>query len=183
MKKEIWKDVEGFEDYEVSTFGKIVSKNYKRKKGFKKELALTNNGHDYLNVKLPSVEGQKTFYIHRLIAIAFIPNPKNKPSINHIDGDKSNNNVDNLEWATYAENQFHSYNVLGKKSPNFGKRGYEMANSIQVKKIQDDGMYKTYGSITETERDGFCRKKVARAIKNNWKYKFCKWEVIPKQND
>lgn len=53
--------------------------------------------------------------IHRLVAITFLPNTDNKPCVNHIDGNPSNNQVDNLEWCTYSENEIHSYTVLGKK--------------------------------------------------------------------
>jgi hypothetical protein len=56
----------------------------------------------------------KRFYIHRLVAIIYIPNPSNKPWVNHIDGNRSNNNINNLEWSTISENIKHSYTNLGR---------------------------------------------------------------------
>ena len=69
----------------------------------------TYAGQGYLSVR-PSIDGkQKTLYIHRLVAETFIPNPEHKPTVNHKDGDKHNNRVDNLEWATCSENTTHAY--------------------------------------------------------------------------
>jgi len=66
-----------------------------------------------------SIEGKTERYlVHRLIAMTFIPNPLSKPCVNHIDGDKLNNDVSNLEWCTYSENEIHSYDVLGKINAN-----------------------------------------------------------------
>lgn len=65
-----------------------------------------------------SIDGKtKRFQVHRLVAMYFIENPLNKPCVNHIDGDKENNNLNNLEWCTYSENENHSYNNLGKINP------------------------------------------------------------------
>lgn len=62
-----------------------------------------------------SINGKtKRFQAHRLVAMYFIENPLNKPCVNHIDGNKENNELNNLEWCTYSENENHSYNVLGK---------------------------------------------------------------------
>lgn len=71
-----------------------------------------NNVCGYLQVALQKHKKRKDEKIHRLVAEAFIPNPENKPQVNHIDGDKTNNNVNNLEWTTTSENQLHSIYVL-----------------------------------------------------------------------
>jgi hypothetical protein len=98
---EIWKDVYGFEGvYQVSSWGRI--KSYKRKKT--NIIKPFNNGSGWMQISLSG----KKFLIHRLVALIFIPNPENKPEVNHKDGIKSNNHVDNLEWVTNQENITHS---------------------------------------------------------------------------
>lgn len=69
------------------------------------------------------VFGNKQVYVHRLIATLFIPNPQKKPCVNHKDGNKKNNSVENLEWVTYSENHLHSYRELGRKTPLGTDRG------------------------------------------------------------
>lgn len=68
---------------------------------------VSNNG--YLRVELWDAGAGRKYSVHRLVALAFIPNPERKPQVNHIDGDKANNAVENLEWATQSENQIHAY--------------------------------------------------------------------------
>ena len=102
--KEIFKDIKGFEGlYQISNFGNV--------KSLKRNIILkpSSNGKGYLHIILYKNCKSKVGRIHRLVAQAFIPNPENKPQINHIDGNKSNNNVNNLEWVTNSENQKHAF--------------------------------------------------------------------------
>lgn len=100
--EEIWKDIEGYEGlYQVSDLGRVKSfatsrvlKPYRNKAG-------------YLLVYLCKNGKRKTHRIHRLVAQSFIPNPENKPEVNHLDENKTNNMVSNLEWSTRKENLNH----------------------------------------------------------------------------
>lgn len=100
---EIWKDIKDYEElYQVSNFGRVKSLYTNRiLKGSK------NNRGGYLKVSLCKNNIKSTKTIHRLVAQAFIPNPENKPQVNHIDEDKTNNMVSNLEWMTSKENNNH----------------------------------------------------------------------------
>ena len=110
--QEIWKDVHGYEGlYMISNMGRVMSFHCSSKKNGIQERHVMKNvmsSSKYYHVGL-SKNGVKIMHsIHVLVAEAFIPNPENKPSVNHIDGNKLNNSVDNLEWATFKENQQHA---------------------------------------------------------------------------
>jgi len=116
---ELWKTIDGYTDYQVSNLGKIKSLKHNKEKILKQ----IDNGFNYLYVYLCKNNICQTFYIHRLVGIAFIPNTHNKPCINHKDGNKQNNYVDNLEWCTHSENMKHAFkiglrNQQGNNSPN-----------------------------------------------------------------
>jgi hypothetical protein len=106
---EIWKDVPGYAgQYQVSNTGKV--RNAKRGR----ELKPHTQGSGYKQTML-SVNGKRSHpLVHRLVAAAFIPNPENKPQINHKNGNKSDNRADNLEWCTMSENLQHRHKVLGQ---------------------------------------------------------------------
>lgn len=106
--KEQWKPVEGTENrYEISNTGKIRSLNYKRS-GEMRELRPAPDPKGYLKTMILIGGRYKTVKIHRLVAEAFIPNPENKPQVNHKDGNKENNAADNLEWTTNIVNAHHA---------------------------------------------------------------------------
>lgn len=113
--KEIWKDIENYEGlYQVSNLGRVRSldrilrnshKSFRLSKG--RLVAITDNGNGYKIASL-SKGGRKNFYVHRLVAQAFLPNPNNLFQVNHKDCIKSNNNVDNLEWCSPIYNTRHA---------------------------------------------------------------------------
>ena len=118
LVSELWKDIKGFEgSYQVSTKGNVRSLDrwVTEKTGIKKfihgKMEVLHNqykdGRGYYKVSLHKDGKEKKLLVHRLVAIAFIPNPNNLPEVNHIDEDKHNNDVNNLEWCTRLENIHH----------------------------------------------------------------------------
>lgn len=101
----------------------------------------SSNG--YMTVCLPSIGGSKT--VHRIVAETFIPNPDRKPCVNHINGDKSDNRVENLEWVTHSENAIHAYkNGLKKVDMD------ECRKAKRRKCVRDDGV--VFESLAEAAR-------------------------------
>ena len=130
--------IEGYEDYECDTDGRIYGKR------FGEELKYNINQGGYKYVVL-SINGKtKTFPIHRIIALTFIPNPDNLPQVNHVDGNKLNCSVQNLEWVTAQENIKHALRVIGRNQSN--KRSIRGRN-----KDNDPIMYK-FNSLIEAGR-------------------------------
>ena len=125
---ENWKDVSGFPGYKVSDAGKLrsveryVRHSEGRQRLVKGRVISTDiDKYGYLKVRLSKEGTRIKKSLHRLIAIAFIPNIDKKPTVNHIDGIKTNNRVENLEWNTYAENNQHAFDN-GLKNNNHSKK-------------------------------------------------------------
>ena len=132
---ELWKDVCGFEGlYKVSNLGRVSSCHYTNHKG-KKPIILksTLSSTGYRHVQLYKNKKAYTVNVHRLVATAFIENPDDKPEVNHIDGNKSNNSVTNLEWVTTVENRQHALKTgLWESAPMRGRTGANNPNSKPI---------------------------------------------------
>jgi len=149
--EENWKDIPGYEGYyQASTLGRVRSINRvtnalskhrnaikRHYRGSIKKITLKWNGYQQVTLARDGVH--KRLLVHRLIALALISNPYNKPEINHIDGNKGNNIVSNIEWVTSSENQIHANNVLmvqvGENNPNSKFRDSEVRRIIDEYKV------------------------------------------------
>lgn len=174
---EIWRDVKGYEGlYQVSTKGNVKSVRGGRWKTGKKDCltpVITETG--YVHIRLSKDGKQKTYSVHRLVAQTFIPNPFNLETVNHIDEDKTNNNVDNLEWMTMKENiNYGSHNKRMASTLTNGPLS-KMVNQYSV----DDKLIKTFPSICEVRRVlGFATGNISKCCKGilksaygfKWKY-------------
>lgn len=137
--EEIWKIIDDYDNYKISNLGNLKSKSKRIKKCI--------NRDGYYQVSLYKNGNKKSILVHRLVAMTFIPNPLNKPTVNHIDGNKLNNNVSNLEWATCKEQQYHSRNVLGHNTIISDKCRKKQIELHQRKVKRSDGI--AFNSIKE----------------------------------
>ncbi len=160
---EIWVDIVNYEGiYKISNLGKIkslsrnlTSKNNSYRKTKEKIITGTINKFGYLYIELSNKGVSKKYYIHKLIAIHFIKNEYNKPFVNHKNGIKLDNSINNLEWCTASENILHSYRVLNRvhSQPAKGKFGWLNKGSIAVIQYDlNDNIVNIFGSISEANR-------------------------------
>lgn len=162
--EEVWRDIKGYEGlYKISNLARV--KSFKRSKPRILKPFINKDG--YLNVELCNSISNKTISIHRLVAIAFIPNPDNKEQVNHIDEVKTNNDLSNLEWVTQKENMNHGTRiarVTEKLSiPITG------VNVITGETIE-------FSSIREADRNGFTSPNIIGVLNGKARYhKGYKW--------
>jgi hypothetical protein len=173
---EEWKDIKDFEGlYKINSFGRVksCSRRIIRRDGsftdiHEKYLKPGNNGTGYLFVYLWKDNKQKRYYVHRLVAEHFIPNPNNLPQINHKDENKENNIVTNLEWCSNIYNQL--YNDKAKKA--------QSSRSIPITQIFDNGKRIVYKNAHDAEKyTNSFRANIIKAIKSNMTRKSsnCYW--------
>lgn len=172
---EQWRDVVDYEDlYLVSNYGRIF--------GLKNKIILKQNPiRGYCNVCLCKDNKPRTFRVHRLLAFAWIPEVEGKPYINHKNGTRNDNRLENLEWCNNSENQLHSFRELNrvKLKPCLGKTGILCKNSKKVAQYtKDNELVKVWDSMTDPQRElGFIQSCISFACKRGttsygyyWKY-------------
>lgn len=169
----VYKKIPGCDlDYFITTNGMVWSTS--RKNGIERFMKTHLNKTGYPCVGLKMGGKQKILLVHRLVAQAFIPNPENKPYINHKDGTRDNNNVDNLEWCTQKENVYHAIHVLHrwtttekqrKTASIYGKlnRKLTMDDAIEIRRLYRSG---EYSSIQLSKMFGLSKGCVLRIIHN-----------------
>ena len=148
MENEIWKDIEGYENYQISSFGRVKSVKFGKEKILKPRIK-----KGYLLVDLYKNGKRKMCSIHRLVAMTFLPNSQNLPQVNHIDENSLNNKVDNLEWCT------SKYNI------NYGTRTQRCVEKISKPVLQytKDGFFiKEWKSTMDVYRNlGYCYQSIS----------------------
>ena len=154
--------------YKVSNLGRILSLDYLHTG--KPELMTPVNVKGYLRVELCKNGERKKCSVHRLVAETFLPNPENKPEVNHIDEDKTNNRVDNLEWKWHKDNCNH-----GTRNERIGKANkvVQTNNSKKSKKVLQlslsGELIREWPSVSECGRNGFDKGAVSRCCRGEQK--------------
>ena len=181
---EVWKDIKDYEGlYQVSNLGRI-KRLKKITKWFsvnhlcervdeEKILCQEKNTTGYNTVKLNKDGKTKKKNVHRLVAEMFIDNVKNKKTVNHKDGNKQNNCVENLEWATYGENNKHAYDVLKKKGAFCGKA---TPNSRKVIRLDTNEIFRSVRAAAFSV--GVNQSSLCEALLRGVKCKNIEWRYV-----
>lgn len=119
---------------------------------YKKKVHISRNGYCYVSITYKK-GGSKKHYLHRVIAMSFIPNPENKPQVNHIDENKQNNAVDNLEWVTPKENMNHG--TVMDKIKNSKKNKTHIEKKVKFVKCESKELYNVWSKMTYDELNDF----------------------------
>lgn len=165
--QETWKDIKGYEGlYQVSNLGRV--KGLKRNKILKP--GKDKDGYLYVTLyNMYKLKGQK---VHRLVAQTFILNPENKPQVNHIDGNKQNNIVNNLEWCTRLENIEHAWKT-GLMKVHYGRaKQCKKAKKIYQINPQNNQIINVYYGNRDVERKtGYDHSSISKCCRNRKNYK------------
>lgn len=189
---EEWRDIKGYEGlYQVSNLGRVKSLRYKRGKQ-EKVLDGWITKERYRMVSFYKDNKRKDYLVHRLVAEAFIPNPDNKPFIDHIDTNRTNNKIDNLRWATQKENCNNDISkkkyidsskrlyISGKSNKIIGAKGKDNPRSKKIIQLTlNNEPIKIWDSVREVGRHGFLSSCVGHCCRGKRKtHKGFKWMYL-----
>ena len=188
MMEEEWKDIKGYEGYyQVSNLGRVrsldrivITKDNRKLPIKGVVLHLFKNRNGYFQVQLCKGNKTKHHRIHRLVAENFLPRVLYKTDVNHIDGNKSNNRITNLEWCTKEENMQHSCYVLGNKPVNPSGKNARCNKPIAMIEASTGKVVKTYYSRNNAaEEIGYSTKYIGKAANcgftiGSYKFKYIK---------
>ena len=164
---EIWKNITRYPEYQVSNLGNIRSKDSVDVKNRVRKGVILKPQQDkfgYIRYRISVKNTKYTIRCHRIVAEEFIENPQNKEQVNHKDGDKTNNNVTNLEWVTPSENIQHAVDT-GLSIYDTGKTARRFDSAVLVYDINMNYLYSLSGNKEITDK-GFCYKLVSAVVNN-----------------
>lgn len=176
MSEEIWKDIQGFEGcYQISNFGRV--KSLTRSSSGKRPIdQIIKQGYDkdgYNIITLHNAKNgvkRKTFRVHRLVANAFLLNPVCLPEINHIDENKTNNNVNNLEWCTTKYNLTYGHRLDCARGERNDKHKLTKEQVLEIRKIYKKGDLQ-FGQSALAKKYGVKHQSIADIVnRKSWKH-------------
>lgn len=161
MDTTIWKEIPGYEGYYEASDTGLIRSSRKTKVAFGETLSDTSkvlrpafDKDCYLRLVLSIENNQSHFLIHQLVALTFIPNPENKPYVDHINGVRWDNRAENLRWVTQSENQQFAYDY-----------GRKLKNGRSVDQFDLNGNFiKRYRVINDVEKDGYCHQSINKVV-------------------
>ena len=176
--EEIWKEIEGYPNYQVSNMGRVkrLSTGYYRRTEKILKPQLQNNG--YLHIKLSQKDKTKCILVHRLVAQVFIPNPNNLPQVNHINEDKTDNRVENLEWCDRKYNINYGNGISKRVKTNKENGTYKKIGEINYKNFsksilqfsKDNSFIRRWDCIMDVQRElGYDNRQICSCLKNRQK--------------
>lgn len=184
LPDEEWRPIPGYEcKYVVSSIGRVMrlSRKVHPAEGI---IMLTNkhrlvkpspDSNGYMGLDLYDDNSKaKHYMVHRLVAVAFIPNPENKPTVNHIDGVTWHNEISNLEWATYAEQQAHGWKLglyTRKRTNSLDEIERAWKKSVEVRSkfvycVEDNTTYSSVAAAERAANNGVCNGNLCTALKH-----------------
>lgn len=183
----MWKEIEAYQgkyliskNGEVKSVARIKSNNQPIPERILKQ-STDSSGYKYVSLYNEELKKNKRYRVHRLVAVAFLPNPENKEVVNHKNGIKSDNFVENLEWATYGENKSHSFKELGETHWLTGKTGKNNPYSKSVEQLDLEGnVINTFSSVQDiTRKLGFGQGNISAVCRGERKTaNGCKWRYV-----